>query len=258
MKPESTAIVLVHDSWLGAWEWEAVIEHLGERGWAAIAPDLPGHGALYRQGATANYSLAGYAKALTGYVTELVKLNPVEDLVVVAHGTAGVVLQYAAPALAKPGTSRLAKCVFMAGYVLQDGESILEVVPPEMAQWLAELAQRRGDGKIHLQDVPDFWQSNILSDDPRKAVELLPKLSPEPFAPLAEKASGLQEGFFSLAVPTAFINFNHDLSLPQGYFLPRMSSRLNGGRVLAVNGGHLAPLTRPREVAEAIAFLCSE
>jgi pimeloyl-ACP methyl ester carboxylesterase len=258
MKPETTAIILIHDSWLGAWEWNEVIEHLQERGWAAIALDLPGHGNLYREGSTTKYTLGSYAKVLTGYIAELIKINPLENLVMVAHGTSGAVLQYAAPSLAKLEGVKIVRWVFLAGYVLQEGESIIDNMPSEMAELLENLAEKRGEGRIYLQDIPEFWQANLLSDDSQKAIELLPELKPEPFAPLAEKATGLKEGFFKLDIATAYLHFNHDLSLPQGSFLPRMSSRLKGTRVLTVNGGHLAPLTRPREVAEALAFLSGE
>jgi pimeloyl-ACP methyl ester carboxylesterase len=41
----SATVVLVHGAWHGGWCWEPVTQRLADRGVAAIAVDLPGHGA---------------------------------------------------------------------------------------------------------------------------------------------------------------------------------------------------------------------
>ena len=42
---DGPTVVLVHGAWHGAWCWEPVVEGLARRGVAALAVDLPGHGA---------------------------------------------------------------------------------------------------------------------------------------------------------------------------------------------------------------------
>ena len=249
MNPQDTLFVLVHDAWHAGWAWQAVIEWLEERDWSAVALDLPGHTPAASQ--VESLTLEDYSQAVVGFVREQQATHAGRSIVLVGHGTGGVVVQTAAQELG----DALKGLIFAGAYVLNDGETIAAQMPPEMADFFQSLADSRPDHRIDLTTVGDFWRFNVINDDPRRADELLARLVPEPIGPFFEKTA--LPTFARRHPPAAYISFNDDLSLPPGEFYPRMANKLGPHRHMTVNAGHEGILTKPREVAEALIFLAS-
>lgn len=250
LEAENTTLVLVHDAWHGAWEWAGVQARLTERGYLSVALDLPQHGQNY-QANVPNLRLEDYANTVVAFVKKEVTTP---TFVLVAHGMAGPICQRAAEILLQtPSDSQLAGIIFVSGFVLRDGEAIIDLLPPEMAEFFQQMAQSRPDNSIDMQQLADFWQFNMISDDPRRANHVLAQLTPEPLAPLLEKIS--LKTFFAQQPPCAYISFNEDNLLPLGQFYPAMASKLGKYKHQPVNASHEGPLTKPREVAEALLFL---
>jgi pimeloyl-ACP methyl ester carboxylesterase len=244
LEPEDITLVLVHDAWLGAWAWEGVLAHLQEREWSALALDLP----EIRQGSTP--SMESYARALS----QLVGKVTTPAYMLVGHGTGGALIQFAYEKhLAED--NHLAGLIFAAAVVLNNGESVLDVLPPEMSDYFRQLASLNSNNAIDIAQIPDYWQFNLVNDDQPNAAGLMARLIPEPLAPLEEKLA-LTE-FYSRKPPCAYLSFNEDMSLPPGELYPRMANRLGSYRFFTVNAGHEAPVTKPRETAEALIFLAS-
>ena len=250
MIAEETLFILVHDAWLGAWAWEKVAEGLAGRGWNVAPLDLPGHG-VYQipEERLKNLTLRHYAATVVGFA----RANPdIPKLVLVGHGTGGPVIQLAAEQLGE----RVAGLVFVGAYVLQNGESILGQMPPEVAEIFTNLAATRPDHRIDLKLLPDFWRYNLLNDDLLHSDEWLDRLTPEPAAPLGEAVQF--KTFFQQQISCAYISFNEDMSLPPGDFYPRMPAKLGKYHHLNINAGHEGILTKPREVAEALVLLATQ
>ncbi len=246
--PNETVFLFVHDAWHGAGEWEGVLQHIEERGWLGAAVELPGHGAA----PTADqYSLKLYADTVLRAAGNI----EAENIMLVGHGTAGAVLQLATERWHEAKRPPLSGIIFAAAYILQNGESIFDQMPPEMSGYFRQLAEQHPDKKIDMRDMPEYWQFSVINDEPRRMAEILARLTPEPLAPLEEKIS--LTNFFTTKPPCAYISFNEDISLPPGEFHPRMSNRLGVHRHFLVNAGHEAPIIKPREVAEAVGFLSS-
>ena len=250
MDSDDTLLILVHDAWHGAWEWDGVVNRLTERGWTAIAFDLPGHGALYQAESAASVTLDVYAGAVAAFVRN----QPAPNVILVAHGTAGPICQRACELLqTQPASAKLAGLIFVSAFVLQDGEAMAAAFPLEMAEVFQQLAASRSDHSLDMRDLADYWRFNIMSDDVRRADEVLARLNHEPLAPLFEKIN--LKTFFEINPPCAYLSFNEDNLLPPGSFYPRMASKLGQYRHASVNTGHEGPLTKPREVAESLIFL---
>jgi hypothetical protein len=62
------------------------------------------------------------------------------------------------------------------------------------------------------------------------------QLAPEPNQVNFDKLD--LKRFYSLGVPKSFIYCRQDKALPEGYFHPRMSSRLGVFRLLEMDGSH--------------------
>lgn len=247
MNPQDITFLLVHDAWLGAWAWEEVVRALRERGWTALAPDLPGHGeAQLTEEELKDITLSHYVEAV-------IQAAPNDGRVVlVGHGTGGPVVQLAAEQLG----DRVAAIIFVQGYILKDGETIAGQMPPEFAAFFESMAGSRPDRRIDLTQIADFWRYNLLNDMPVRADELLARLVPEPAGPLFEPVQ--LKTFFQKLPPCAYISFNEDMSLPSGDFHPRMPNKLGKYRHVNVNAGHEGILTKPREVAEIIMYLVTQ
>src|SRR5262245_45274855 len=108
--------VLVHGPWHGGWCWERVAPLLRAAGHRVETPDLPGHGDDPTPPAEVGLRL--YAEAI-----ERVLVTLEEPAVLVGHGTSGAVVSE----VAERCPERVALLVYLAGFLLQTGESVLDV-----------------------------------------------------------------------------------------------------------------------------------
>src|SRR5688500_15997271 len=109
-------IILIHGSWHGAWCWYKVTPRLESAGHRVLVPDLPAHGRSWR-------ALRGLVTLgrMTRTITDLV-----DDLdgpvVLVAHSRGGIV----ASRVAELRSRKVAKLVYLASFMLQDGERVAD------------------------------------------------------------------------------------------------------------------------------------
>jgi len=108
-------IVLVHGAWHGAWCWYKVIPLLERHGHTVIAPDLPGHGV--DRTPLNRVNLDGYTKRLCEVLDD-----GEEPALLVGHSMGGIAVTRAAEL--RP--DRVHTLVYVAGFLLPDGRSLLE------------------------------------------------------------------------------------------------------------------------------------
>lgn len=109
--------VLLHGSWHGAWCWYKVIARLEAAGHRVRAVDLPGRG---RAPADARWvSLGRMVRHAERALFED------EPTVVVAHSRNGIV----ASALAERAPDRVACTVYLAAFMVRDGQRVLDLLP---------------------------------------------------------------------------------------------------------------------------------
>ncbi len=251
MEASQTVFVLVHDAWQGSWVWQDLIERLAERQWTAVALDLPGHGSEIAAKPAGEVSLEDYRRAVVEFSQAAITRYQAKNLILVGHGTAGAIIEMAAEQLA----GAVSALIFAGAYILQDGENLASQMPSAMADLFQNLAENHPQNCVDLNQITDFWQYNIINDEPRRAAELLARMVPEPAAPLFEKIE--LKTFFQHRPACAYISFNEDMSLPPGELYPRMANKIGKHRHMTVNAGHEGIITRPREMAEALIFLAT-
>src|SRR5688500_17601273 len=108
--------VLVHGPWHGDWCWERVAPLLRVVGQRVETPDLPGHGD--DRTPAAEITLRLYAEAI-----ERVLATRSEPVVLVGHGKAGAIISE----VAERCPDSVVALVYLAAYLLQSGESVLDV-----------------------------------------------------------------------------------------------------------------------------------
>jgi len=237
--------LLVHGSWQGAWCWDGVRAYLETRGDRVLAPSLPAHD-------EPSEDLGGIA--LADYVTAAeVALETAggEPVVLVGHSFGGAVITQ----LADRSARRIARLVYVAAFVPRDGESVGDLLPSEFRAGLERLADARPDRAVVL--PWELWRSSFMqTGDESAARGAYARLVPEPWAPIFEPVRLSHRT--RPTVPTAFVVFGDDRTMPPGYWHPQMTRRLAAPKIVELDGDHEAMLTAPDRLAGALLDLGSD
>src|ERR1700735_438767 len=109
-----TIFVLLHGNWHDGSAWHGVSRRLEQLGHIAHAPTLPGHG----QDVPKDVGYREAAETVAGYIVE----HDLRDIVLVGHSGGGVAISNAVEIIA----DRVQRLVYLSGWVLKNGESIVE------------------------------------------------------------------------------------------------------------------------------------
>ncbi len=230
--------VLVHGSCHGAFCWEEVIEHLDKQGKKAFALDLPGHGARISERPQVRYE--DYPNS----VVDFIEGQDLSDVVLVGHSMAGIVIPKAAERIAE----RLSHLVFLSAFVLQDGESLVDNCPEEQQALFGELAAESPDNTVMFpEDVFLEFFANGMDVDKAKAAYR--KLTPTPYHPYIQKVD--LKKFYGMDLPMSYVFCKQDKALPDGWWHPKMSSRINH-TYAEIDTCHEVMFSEPEACAEAI------
>jgi pimeloyl-ACP methyl ester carboxylesterase len=232
--------VLVHGSWHGGWGWTAVAKHLAEQGHKVYTPTLAGHGPdVDRVGVT--------HQDCVDSLVQYIERRDLRDVILLGHSWGGNMLCAAAPRIA----DRLQRLIFWSAFVLNDGECILDVVPPHYVALFRELS---GSSPDYTVSMPwPVWQNAFMQDGGEEAARLAYSLlSPEPMRVYEAKLD--QKAFFKLNIPKSYLLTRQDLAMPPGEYAwyPRFGDRLGEHKYVEIDGSHEACFTRPMELANAI------
>ena len=132
-----TTFLVAHGAWSAGWAWKKMRPLLGTGADELLAPTYTGLGARGH--------LAGPSNDLETHVRDVLGVLEYEDLrdvVLVGHSYGGMV----ATGVADRARDRIAQLVYLDAFVPQDGESQLDLLPPERRQQMREAAERTGDG----------------------------------------------------------------------------------------------------------------
>ena len=231
--------VLVHGAWHDGSCWNGTIPHLERRGHKVFAPTIAGHG----KGVAKNVNHAQCTKSVVDYVVE----RSLEGIVLVGHSFGGTVICKVAEAI----PDRIKRLVFLCGFVVRDGMSLRDEIPPHHAELFEELSKQSSDASVML-SFP-LWREAFINDaDLDLAKSTYAQLSPEPSQPSKDKLD--LKKFYSLEIPKSYINCTEDTALPPGEWgwHPRMSGRLGLYRLVQMPGSHEVLFTNPAGLADKI------
>lgn len=231
--------VLVHGAWHDGSAWDQTICHLEGKGHKAFAPTMAGHG----KSAAKNVNHAQCTDSIVRAIIE----RDLRDFVLVGHSFAGTIICKVAEAIPE----RIKRLVFWNAFVLQDGNSMMDEVPPQNVTLFDQLSSESADGTIMLPF--SIWRERFINDvDLEMARWAYSQLSPEPYQPCKDKLD--LKKFYSLQIPRSFLNCTEDIALPPGEWAwhPRMSSRLGLYRLAQMPGSHEVIYTNPVGLAEKI------
>jgi hypothetical protein len=228
-----TTFVLVHGSWHDGSAWRDVIRRLEARGHKAFGPTVSGHG----KGVCKRVSHARSTQSIVNFI--------------VGHDLTDVVLgrthlwgnDHQQGRRGDPGSSSVTGV--LERFVLNDGESINDTVPPHFRGLFRQLAAASPDNTVMLPFT--IWREAFLNDADltvaRSSYELL---SAEPYQQILEPLD--LKKFYALDTPRSYLVRSEDIALPPGEWgwHPRMSSRLGLYRLVQMPGGHERIFTNKR------------
>ncbi|MDV2994158.1 MAG: Pyrethroid hydrolase [Chroococcidiopsis sp. SAG 2025] len=235
-----STFVLVHGSWHDGSTWNAVIKHLETKGHLAFAPTIAGHG----KGANKNVNHAQCTQSIVDYIVG----KDLTDIVLLGHSFGGTVIAKVAEAIG----DRIQRLIFFNAFVLNDGESLRDNVPPDSQALFDKLAEESDDNTTMMPF--EIWREAFLNDaDLDLAKFSYAQLSSEPYQPWIDKLDLKQ--FYSLPIPKSYLYCTEDNSLPQGEqwgWHPKMSSRLGLFRFVQMPGSHEVMFSNPGGLAEKV------
>jgi pimeloyl-ACP methyl ester carboxylesterase len=231
--------VLVHGAWQDGAAWDATRKHLECGGHQTFTPTIAGHG----KGTDKKVNHADCTRSIIDYIVK----NDLRDFVFTGHSFGGTVISKVAEAIPE----RVRRLVYVNGFVLRDGHSLADEVPPETASAFAHMAGESGNNTVML-PFP-VWRETFINDaDLEMAKRTYEQLSPEPYQPLTDKLD--LKKFYGLSIPRSYINCTEDIALPPGEFgwHPRLSGRLGLYRLVQMPGSHETLYTNPELLASKI------
>lgn len=234
----SETFVLLHGSWHGGWAWEPTAWCLRELGHEAFAPTYPGH---FPGANRAGIRHDDYVAAVVAFI----EARDLREVVLVGHSFGGSVVSRVSQVIPE----RLRRLVFHTAFVVADGASVNDELPPEQTARFEAAALGSPDGTVAC-DWEVFRDFFMQDASPEVARTVWERLVPQPFAPWAEK---LDLGrFYRGELPRSYIAVADDRALPAGQWHPGMSSRLGEFKLVEMGGSHEVMFTRPAELARKL------
>lgn len=233
------AVLLVHGSCHGAWCWRDVLPELAERGVAAAAIDLPGHGA--DRTPLTEVTLERYATAI---LRAMDALSPA-PVVLVGHSMAG----YAITAAACQGPQKVAELVYLCAYRPQNGLSLADMRRAGPSQPLLPAIRSHDDGPSFT-FADEYLAPLFYHDCPPGTVDFArANLTPQAIAPQATPLDWTPQ---AASLPQHYIICAQDRVIPPAY-QRHMARDLPAARVAEMDSSHSPFFSQPSALAELIA-----
>jgi pimeloyl-ACP methyl ester carboxylesterase len=224
-----TTFVLVHGAWHGSWCWKRVRRQLQSEGHDVHTPTLSGVGERSH--------LVSPQITLDTHVADVVNLlrwEELTDVVLCGHSYGGCVIT----GVAARAPERLRALVYLDAFILEDGQSLHDAMPPQLAESQARGASATGDGWRVAPITAEFFRVNL---EDRAWVDR--QCTPQPLATFQQR----------LRVDRQFPEAKSTHILATGYehspFPPfHELAKRKGWRTRTIDCGHDVMLDKPAEL----------
>jgi pimeloyl-ACP methyl ester carboxylesterase len=231
-----SSFVLVHGSWHGAWCWHKVEPRLRALGHRVEAIDLPGHG-RDRRADLGSISLDDYVAAIGAAIK-----RADEPVVLVAHSRGGI----AASQAAERFHEQIGRLVYLAAYLLADGETVLDHAPLDGDSLVLPSLCFDPDGAWDMLR-PEAFEPALYADCSPDDVALAHSLlTPEPALPSRTPVALSDERYGS--VPRTYIELREDRAVSLG-LQRRMHAAVPCEEIRSIDASHSAYFSAPDELA---------
>ena len=227
--------VLIHGAWHGGWCWKKIIPLLEKEGHQVVAPDLPGHGEDKRP--IAEITLQAYTDRVCQILDE-----QSEPVILVGHSMGGVVITQTA----EYRPEKIKKLVYLTGFLLQNGEFLLQHAEPDTEALVLPnliMAEDQSSATVKEEALKEIFYADCSDEDVEFAKS---QLVPQAAAPFATPVSTTEENFGR--VPRVFISCSRDKAISQS-IQQNLYTALPCEKVISLNTSHSPFFSAPEELA---------
>ena len=130
-------MVLVHGAWHGAWCWAKVLPKLREKGFRVFTPTQTGVGER-----TSELSKEIRVETFIQDIADFLTTHDLHDVILVGHSFAGISISGVADRMPE----RIRHLVYLDALLLQSGQKVFDIIPPDLAAARRELAMQTSQG----------------------------------------------------------------------------------------------------------------
>jgi pimeloyl-ACP methyl ester carboxylesterase len=231
----SKNFVLVHGAWHGGWCWGKVAAILRGRGHTVLTPTQTGLGERSH--------LLSKSITLDTFVNDIVnvlKFEDLKDVILVGHSFGGPPITGTADRVPE----RIKQLVYLDAAMLQGGQSVFSLLPPELVAARRKAAEETSGGV----SIPPPPAASFGISDPAQQAWLSARLTPHPFgtyeSPLTLKNP------FGNGVPMVYISCT-DPAYPPLNASKEWATR-QGIKMVELKTGHDAMVTVPEKLADML------
>ena len=236
-----TTFVLVHGMGAGGWCWRRLSEPLRSRGHRVVTPTLTGLGERSH--------LARRDIDLDTHITDIVNVLVLEDLrevTLVGHSYGGAVVT----GVADRQPARIKHLVYLDAFVLEDGQSIMDLQPPHRLEFYAKLLAEQEEDWLLPPNTAEFYGITDPADQ-----KWLDGLSvPQPFGTFTQRISLNQTG--SPPYTRSYIRASAFNAGPFGQFADRVRDA-SGWNYFEIPSGHMVMLSHADELTTLLEEIAS-
>ncbi|MGH2873698.1 MAG: alpha/beta fold hydrolase [Solirubrobacteraceae bacterium] len=240
---EDVQYVFIHPSWRAGWCWDRVLAVMRAWGREAYAPDGPGHGS--RLAEIESVALADYPRVYGDFIRE----RDLDRVVLVGNSIGGLMVQLTMQEV----PDRVVHGIWYMGFVLADGECLLDACPPELSEVVPGITDNRYPVPP-FEDVRSRWMQDMTAE---QQTADFARWQPQPLRSFTDRAD--LKRFFSderiQRIPKSFINGVKDVTFGWDHrwaWDPRLSKRLSSFTYAEVPGAHCCFNCHPEELATAV------
>ncbi|MBT4489971.1 MAG: alpha/beta hydrolase [Rhodospirillaceae bacterium] len=227
--------VLVHGAWEAGWVWKWTVPHLRAAGHEVFAPSLTGLGERSHL-MNASIDLDTHIADVLG----VLEWEGLDNVTLVGHSYGGMV----ATGVADRANERIGSLIYLDAFLPKDGEALLDMVPPERAASMRDVADKDGDGwYLPLSAAP---LQNVT--DPGEAAILAEFCVSHPFATMTQKLS-VSGNHLNIASKTYVLATEFQPSVFTGF---AEEARQLDWRVEELATHHFTMMSMPRETADLL------
>src|SRR5271157_4388326 len=234
-----STFVLVHGAWQSTGTWDLLTPLLEKHGHRVITPVLSGLGS--------DESRLSPDITLEQHVEDVAnELSRSPDRVILAgHSYAGMIIS----GVAEINPTRVQRLVFLDAFIPENGQSVLDLLPPEIGAYFRNVAREHGDGwrLPGGEGQLDLW--GLKPGEARAFVrarlcDFSLRCFEEPLRLPANRKAG---------VPTTYVSCVGEGYPARPYFAPfAAKARASGWEIAEVETGHDCHVERPGEVANIL------
>jgi len=232
--------ILVHGAWHGGWCWDKVVPLLEKEGHRVEACDLPGHGK--DKTPIPEITLQAYADSICKILDA-----QSEPVILVGHSMGGVAITQAA----EYRPEKIKTLVYLAAYLLQNGEAIAKVAQGDIESLLVPniiFAEDMSHCTVRDKAVKESFYGDCSDEDVAWAISMLVRQAVAPFTTPVDTS---EEHFGG--VPRVYIECLRDRTISPS-LQKKMYTALPCQRVFSMDTSHSPFFSEPEKL---VAYLTS-